>query len=357
MGAATTAVSWREVEVELAEHGRPDVLDRIEHDLLAAGARRSRSSAKLGRVLQPAPRPRPQVRSGSAGAVVLDYLREQAETLRSLDPQVRRDAEDAVHQMRVTARRLRSALQAYRRVLGRAGTDALVEELRWLGRELNAARDAEVIEEGLLADLHALPDDMVLGPVAAQVTRVMQRRRVDGQARALAALDSDRYLRLHDALDRLLAEPPLTRKARRPAGKELRKGVAKAWRRTRGHLSTGLDTEPGPERDHELHEARKAAKRLRYATELAEPALGKPAKRLRKQLKKVHSVLGDHQDAVVARPVIRELAAQAHLDGGNGFTYGVLFGEQTLRAERTERRMTEQWRELRRSKALRKLGR
>jgi CHAD domain-containing protein len=360
LGAATTAVSWREVEVELAEHGRTDTLDRIERDLLAAGARRSRSSAKLNRVLDVAPAARPaRVRRGSAGAEVLDYVRRQAETLRGLDPQVRRDAPDAVHQMRVTARRLRSALQAYRGVLDRAGTDALVEELRWLGRELNAARDAEVIEEGLLADLRTLPEDLVLGPVAAQVTRTMQRRRADGQAHALAVLDGERYLRLHDAVDRLLADPPLTRAGRKPgkAGRTaLRTGVAKAWRRTRGHLATALDMGPGDDRDRELHEARKAAKRLRYTLEVAEPTLGTQARRLGEELKKVHSTLGDHQDAVVARPVIRELAGQAHLDGGNGFTFGVLHGLQLRRAEAAERAMAGRWRRLRRAKAVRKLG-
>jgi hypothetical protein len=35
-------------------------------------------------------------------------------------------------------------------------------------------------------------------------------------------------------------------------------------------------------------------------------------------------VLDDHQDAVVARPVLRDIGIQAHLDGENGFTFGVL---------------------------------
>jgi hypothetical protein len=40
-------------------------------------------------------------------------------------------------------------------------------------------------------------------------------------------------------------------------------------------------------------------------------------------------VLGDHQDAVVARPVLRELAVTAQLDNENGFTYGLLHQQQT----------------------------
>lgn len=49
----------------------------------------------------------------------LTYLREQADTIQTLDPAVRRELPDAVHQLRVATRRLRSALQAYRAVIPR----------------------------------------------------------------------------------------------------------------------------------------------------------------------------------------------------------------------------------------------
>ena len=102
----------------------------------------------------------------------------------------------------------------------------------------------------------------------------------------------------------------------------------------------------GEQRDLALHETRKAAKRLRYATEAAEPAVGKPAKRLRKRLKPVQKLLGDHQDTVVARPVLRELGAQAHLDGGNGFTFGLMHGTEAARAERAEQRLPDRWKRM-----------
>ena len=85
----------------------------------------------------------------------------------------------------------------------------------------------------------------------------------------------------------------------------------------------------GDERDTQWHEARKASKRLRYAAEAAAPVLGKPAERLVGHVKHVQELLGDHQDAFVAGPVLREIAAAAHLDGENGFTYGLLHQQQT----------------------------
>src|SRR5580693_2512354 len=48
-----------------------------------------------------------------AGEVVLAYLDAQAAKLSTLDLAVRRDKPDALHQMRVTVRRLRSTLQSF----------------------------------------------------------------------------------------------------------------------------------------------------------------------------------------------------------------------------------------------------
>jgi CHAD domain-containing protein len=106
----------------------------------------------------------------------------------------------------------------------------------------------------------------------------------------------------------------------------------------------------GERRDRALHETRKAAKRLRYATEAVQPTLGKPAARLRKRLKPVQDLLGEHQDAAVSRPVLRELAEQAHLDGGNGFTYGLVYAAEVARAERAENNLPATWQRMRKRK-------
>jgi CHAD domain-containing protein len=353
LGAETAPLRWRELEVELGEHGRRELLDRIERKLLRAGVRRSGTSSKLARVLAGRldEQPRPagsgkRRRPGSAGAVVLDYLRAEAEHVRAHDLLVRRDAPDAVHQMRVGARKMRSALRAFGRVVDRGASRWLSDELRWLGGELAPARDAEVIEERLTELLTALPPELVLGPVSAQVTRSMAARAAGGRERALAALDSERYLRLHDAIDAFLADPPLTKRAARPARVELPRGVAAAWRRTAARVEVALRAAPSGDRDSAMHEARKAAKRLRYATELAAPAVGKKAERVGRELKNIQKLLGAHQDAVVARPILRELAVEAQAAGGSGFSYGLLYGAENRRAEDAERELPSAWRRL-----------
>lgn len=352
LGAQTTAVSWREVEVELGEHGQQKLLDQIERRLLTVGAERAGSASKLSRLLAD------QLPSGStapdpdksAGGVVLTYLREQTQQLRRYDPLVRRDIPDAVHQMRVAARRMRSALQAFGRVIDRKATRELTAELKWLASELAGARDAEVMAEQFTALLATVPDELKLGPVDAAVTRSFERRQADARQVCLAALDSSRYLALQDRIDALLADPPLTSRASRKAKRELPNSVRRAYRRMQSRMALAQRQPAGELRDSALHETRKAAKRLRYATETVRPTVGKPANRLRKRLKAVQDLLGDHQDTAVSRPVLRELAAQAHLEGGNGFTFGLLYAAETARAERAEDSLPATWQRMRKRK-------
>ncbi|WP_188306258.1 CHAD domain-containing protein, partial [Streptomyces sp. CBMA123] len=92
-------------------------------------------------------------------------------------------------------------------------------------------------------------------------------------------------------------------------------------------------------RDGALHEARKAAKRARYAGETAAPAVGAAAERFAERMKAVQEVLGEHQDAVVAAAA---LVGQAAADG-EPFAYGVLYAGQLAEAARARGRLPEVW--------------
>ena len=304
LAAPTMVTRWAEIEVELAEHSTVEVLDRVEQALLAAGASRAESWSKLGRMLADRlpPPARPGAGNGAAaGDVVLAYVGEQADAIRVTDPLVRRNAPDSVHAMRVACRRMRSTMQSFRVVLERDRTDHLVDELRWLASQLGGARDLEVQEQRIGAAVSALPPELAMGPVAAEVTRFFARRGADASRAADEALDGDRYLALLDAIDALLADPPLTPAADTPARVLLPTAVAKAVKRADRALREADARPPGPERDEHLHEMRKAAKRLRYAVEALRPVRPRRAKRLVEQVKAVQDLLGEHQDSVVAR--------------------------------------------------------
>jgi len=330
LGAETAISTWGEVEVELTGGG-PQLLKAADAQLRRSGLRPSARLAKLERALarwlpaadggQPAP-------DGSAGAAVLGYLGQYTAALKAQDPMVRRDEPDSVHQMRVASRRLRSTLQSFGAVIPRPATAHLVAELRWLGGVLGEARDAEVLAGRLRHHLQALPAELVLGPVEARVQGHFAPVQAAARREVLAALDSPRYFALLDTLDQLLADPPLTADAARPAGDVLPGSARRAYRRTDRRLRRARHAPPGPRREAAYHEARKAAKRARYAGEVASPAIGRPARRFTRQLKKIQSVLGDQHDATVARGVDRELGISAHLAGENAFTYGLLYQQE-----------------------------
>ncbi|MDK0519434.1 CHAD domain-containing protein [Streptomyces sp. ML-6] len=392
-GEGTAA--WTEIEVELADAGDPALLDAVEGRLRKAGIRPSTSASKLARALagtgpgaepgkgkpgkaaktepgkgkpggkarekKPASKPGGKIREkkpaskpdgkarekkpapATAGDHVLAYVRRQAEAIVALDPAVRRDLPDSVHQLRVATRRLRSALRTYRRILDRDVTDPLGRELKWLAAELGIDRDQEVLDARLGARLDELPRTLLLGPVRGRLRIRSAARRADSRRRTVAVLDGKRYLALLESLDALLANPPLLPAASSAPGRALPRALLKEYGRLAKRVGRALDLPPGHDRDLALHEARKAAKRTRYAAEAARPALGKPAKRFAKRMKAVQSLLGDHQDSVVAREALRTLAAQAHAAGESAFTWGLLYGREEAAAAAGERELPGVW--------------
>jgi CHAD domain-containing protein len=283
-------------------------------------------------------------RSATAGEAVLAYLRFQARTLASLEPSVRADEFDDVHQMRVATRRLRAALRSFGDVIPRPATGHLAGELQWLGRALGAARDGEVLAGHLRDSLRPTPPELLIGPVQARVQGHYAPRRAAARTDLLEVLDSPRYAALLAELDRVATGPAPGPRAGEPARDVLPAGVRRAFRQAQRRMRRAKHTRPGEARDVALHQARKSARRARYAAEAATPVIGKQARRFARQLKKVQSVLGDHQDSVLARQAARDLGISAHLAGENAFSYGLLHERESHRAERLQARARRVWR-------------
>lgn len=338
------AAHWHEVEVELLA-GERTLLDVVQDRLLELGARPSTSSSKVGRVLGdslPKRSPTGPTQDGSAGAVVLAYLADQIEAIVANDPKARRDEPDAVHQLRVASRRARSALQAFRPILDRDRTEPIVAELKWLGTALAGPRDAEVQRSRLLGQLQALDVNLLIGPAISRVDEHLFGEHARAREAMLEQLRGQRYLDLLDQLQRLLDDPPLAARASDPAAEVLPRLAGRAQRRVR--RAVARYQQGGPDADVVLHEIRKAAKRARYTADAVAPALGKPARRSAKRLKAVQGLLGDHQDTVVSRQLLRSLAMAAHGAHENEFSYGLLYERDTAEAQRLRAKLPDAWR-------------
>ncbi|MDW8805836.1 CYTH and CHAD domain-containing protein [Streptomyces scabiei] len=354
---------WSEIEVELADDGDPAFLDKVEKKLRKSGVRPSDSPSKLARALrETAPKDKKGKKKDrkkaeaaapgepvTPGDHVLAYIRVQRDAIVELDPAVRRDVFDSVHSMRVATRRMRSTFKSFGKVLDRTVTDPIGEELKWLAGELGVDRDREVLTERLTEALDALPETLVTGPVHARLRAWSQKDGHTTPRRELIdALDGPRYLALLTSLDAVLTDPPLLAAAEGDAEKVITKAVRKNVGKVAALVEEALTQPPGVDRDRAMHEARKKTKRTRYAAEAAQPLLGKPAKALVKDMKSLQTLLGDHQDSVMAREALRDLAHQAHAaPGESAFTYGVLYGREERRAERAEEALPSTWAEIR----------
>lgn len=344
---------WREVEVELC-CADPELLETVAARLVAAGAEPSDAESKPARVLGGAlPGPLRMPEKPRAGDVLRDHLADLLEELMRRDPQVRLDAPDAVHRMRVATRRLRSALANFADLLSAEVVRRLRDELAWLGELLGAARDAEVMRDRLVGLIDAEPSELVLGPVRGRVEAELGERYLRAHAAVVAALDGPRYLDLVDALDWLCRQPvespPWTSRATRPARRELARAMRRTWRRVRrraraaerapasGDASVEASSAGAVgDLDPALHEVRKAAKRARYAAETTAGVFGAPARRFAKRMARLQDTLGAHQDSVVTRAVLLELAERAERAGEPAFSYGRLHGLEQRRAVSTE---------------------
>ncbi|MDH6114530.1 CHAD domain-containing protein [Kitasatospora sp. MAP12-15] len=270
--------------------------------------------------------------SASVGAALTAYLRHQVAELVELDAAVRADAPDSVHRMRVCVRRLRSALTAHRRLLRRRHTDPLAEELRLLGQVLGHARDAEVLGQRLATQATGLAPQAHPEELAARIRDRFEHRYTAAHRAAVHTLDSERYGALLAALTETADHPPLRGRAARGRA-EAKRVLRRERRRTLGRARAAFERPPGPDRDGELHRARKAAKRARYTAESMLPLTGAAGARCAQRMKQLQQALGRYQDGVVAEQAVLALATEARAHGEDTFAYGLLYATQRPDAE------------------------
>lgn len=177
---------------------------------------------------------------------------------------------EALHDLRVCLRRLRSLLKPLK---GAAGSDPLQQRAAELGRLSGPLRDLEV----LIATLRQH------GEHAAADRRVPERARGDAMLLASRSLP---------ALFRTLDEWPQELAAQQASGEldDLHKKVRRYLRKQRARLVEALR-----DAEHDRHRVRLLIKRVRYTAE-AYPQLSPLSAAQVRLLKKGQAVLGDWHD-------------------------------------------------------------
>ncbi len=210
---------------------------------------------------------------------------------------------DAVHQLRVGLRRLRSAWRLFDGWTP-LPEGTLQDGARELFGAMGVARDRDVLAgsvmpqlvEAGMPPLHADEDTDL--PVAAMAGgTALQRWLLCMHAWAAGVRAAPFAEPVADAGEGDATEPP-----EQPALKALVRRRLRKWHRK--VLADALRI--GELEDEDRHQVRKRAKRLRYGIDLTADLLGKQARPYRKRLADLQDVMGEINDLAVARDTLRE---------------------------------------------------
>lgn len=227
------------------------------------------------------------------------------------EPLLRLDRKpEAIHQMRVALRRLRSAITLFKDVLATPQSLAIKEDLRWLASELGDARDLDVfLTEHLLPANAALEGVVSLQPILKEIAS----HREDAYQRALAALQTPRCGRVFLEIAAWLEGGDWLFPTD-PARIELLQQPIKVFastqmdKRLRAVLRAGRDF--ADLNSMARHALRIEVKKLRYASEFFTPLFnGKKTKPFQAALAPLQDILGVMNDTAVAHHRLLTLAA------------------------------------------------
>jgi triphosphatase len=230
---------------------------------------------------------------------------------------------EAVHQLRVATRRLRSALSTFSPILDDRDLGQVKEELRWLAHACNDARDLDVFADRI-ADTARTLDPAPAGLPA--LSKAVETARARAAAEVAQAVASERFRALLIDVTAWVETGPWLED---PAGRERRDEPARAFaahaleKRRRRLLKSGHGLKQAD--DERRHEVRIEAKKLRYTAEAFVSLYpDKAAGRFLKPLKALQEELGALNDQATAEP----LAARLALPQDAAFAAGELAGVQ-----------------------------
>lgn len=305
-----------EVEIELIE-GAPAAIYDLAIALVDSGLRVSRVTkaergyglvdGRVASLPKKAPKlvlTRQQTVSGALaeifGGGIVNVLENEAAAIDGTDP-------EGVHQLRVSLRRMRSALSVFRTMLDPASIVWASAELKWLASCFGPARDWDVFGTEILDSVQGYGIDVAAidalrgGSAAA---------RADGYAAARAALQSSRYTKLILGMSRFVdthgwmpADAGTGHPLNQPLGKcadtILERAYTKVMKRGRGlkHMEIAA-----------RHQVRIELKKFRYTTEFLH-ALYDADKvgAFMKSLSRMQDQFGHLNDVSVARTLLGEL--------------------------------------------------
>jgi CHAD domain-containing protein len=208
-------------------------------------------------------------------------------------------------------------------------------EFSWLGGALGAVRDLDVLEARFGARAARLGSHD--NRATERLLSGMAASRAEAHDALMDMLRSSRYKELIRTSSEAVLGVPESDELAADAFRPL---MNARWTRLRRAFE-GLT--PGSS-DEQLHAARIAAKRARYAAEAFEPVYGGRARKFVRRATALQDVLGEHQDAVSAQEWLRRKASRS--TSTVAFVAGELAAEEKRARARARSSWPAAWRDL-----------
>ena len=210
-----------------------------------------------------------------------------------------------VHKMRVALRRMRSGLGLFRKVVERSARKSLGKDLRRIASALGAVRDLDVQRAALPA--WRARSEGISAEAWGDLEEQLQTRWGRAHRALLETLSGEHWLEMKGTMASRLEKLVAPETADVPIRSALALGLQARLERY-ARAAKRARKRPVPDR---LHALRIEAKRVRYAIEFALPLEPVKLKRSRKRLAHLQEELGDFQDAVVARDMMKGVEGAA----------------------------------------------
>lgn len=354
---------FREAELELVE-GDVDALFDLVGQMMPDGGLHLSTMSKSARgymlaatgKVQHDPLPRnalgvPLNRDMTSEIAARDILRECFEQITAnIDVVLETDAPEGPHQLRIGLRRLRSAFGLFKPIIGHPEMTRLGEEAKFVGAEVGALRDLDVIITDLIDPAHEEnPAENGFNALRSAIesrrsgTRDTLRDLLRGERVQAFQIDLARFIETR----RWLAPEDFEQTARlaMPISDHSCAALNKRWKSVRKH-ARGIDHLTIDER----HELRKELKKLRYVIEFMGPLYAsKKVNAFVRKMKRLQNVFGDLNDLAMAEEMLCKPDSPGARNASAQRAVGWLLGTRSNQAEAAWSHAKELWNSVKRT--------